>query len=123
MKLTKRELVRQQQRRTYPYGMWTTETGEEILFNRSYSPILIRHLGVYDPMPIEEHRWIHNIKYQDFFFNDGTSPFKPFGQVKRVRDLVEWIRAVFLINMPIPDNDKVWKYGSRDSRRDEDGKP
>ena len=122
-KLTKRELVRQQQRKTYPYGMWTTETGEEILFNRSYQPIFARHLGVSQPTMFTEHKWITNIKYQDFFFNDSTSPFKSFGQVKKTRDLVLGILSIFLLNTPIPDTDEVWKYGSRDSRRDQDGKP
>jgi len=115
--MSKSRVARLRERKELPYGMWTTETGTEVLFNRSYTPIWARHLGVFKPVEFTEYKWIDNIKYQDFFFNDGTSPFRPFGHVKKVRDLVTNIRDLFVADEPIPMGDKIFKYGTRDARR------
>jgi hypothetical protein len=54
-----------------PYGMYVCENGAEILFNRSYQPILGRCQGhfVY-PKP---HTWVDNIVKQVWFYDDGCS--------------------------------------------------
>jgi hypothetical protein len=56
-----------------PYGKWTCADGREVLFNRQYWPILERRPGE-KPKPAnpsERIPW----KQQDYFFDDGNSPW------------------------------------------------
>jgi hypothetical protein len=57
-----------------PYGKWTCADGREVLFNRQYWPILERRPGetAKTANPTE---WIH-WKEQDYFFDDGNSPWQ-----------------------------------------------
>jgi hypothetical protein len=59
--------------RYLPYGMWTTESGREILFNRDYVPIWERRDGG-PPIPAEKREWVAGIIKDKtiFFYKDGT---------------------------------------------------
>src|SRR5262245_43310173 len=56
-----------------PYGMWTCADGREVLFNRSYWPILERgkDLAVRAAKPGE---WIPHCE-QEWFFDDSNPPW------------------------------------------------
>jgi hypothetical protein len=55
-----------------PYGCWSTESGREILFDRSYSPICERRDGG-PPQLADPTEWVRDIVKQDWFYNDGTA--------------------------------------------------
>ena len=57
-----------------PYGKWTCADGREVLFNRQYWPILERRPGE-KAKPANPNEWVH-WKEQDYFFEDGNSPWQ-----------------------------------------------
>jgi hypothetical protein len=80
-----------------PYGQWTCANGRQVLFNRSYWPILER-TGEDGPViaanPDERIDWIK----QDYFFDDGNSPWRRgrFGNTKAAKKTLERINAVLM---------------------------
>lgn len=104
-------------RKTLPYGMWTTKTGEEVLFNRHYHPIWSRKQGEKEPTRFTETQWIKDIAQHDYFFNDGTSPFLKGKAAKQVESLLHNVLDVFISEKPIESIDNVWQYGKQGSRR------
>ena len=57
-----------------PYGLWITESGREVLFNRSYWPILERRQG--EPAkPARPSEWVEGIVQSDYFFDDWPAPW------------------------------------------------
>mgnify|MGYP000117201647 CR=1 FL=1 len=104
-------------RKALPYGMWTTKTGEEVLFNRDYDAIWVRQTGKLEPMPVKDPQWVNDVVYQDYFFNDDSSPFDPKTPAKEVRKLLDDVLDAFSSNKPVEDVDNVWKYGKRASRK------
>jgi hypothetical protein len=103
-------------RKTLPYGMWTTKVGEEILFNRKYEPIWSRTPGKVEPKHFAEPEWIKDIAHQDYFFNDGTSPFLKGKTAKNVETLLHTVLDTFISNRPVDDVIDVWAYGTKAKR-------
>jgi hypothetical protein len=55
----------------YPYGIWTTAEGREILFNRYYEPIYQRNLqSNLHPTSADMNEWVKNIVSTRHFYND-----------------------------------------------------
>jgi hypothetical protein len=96
-------------RATLPYGMWTTESGEEVLFNREYRPIWRRKLNEMPATPIKEFEWVEDIKSTKFFFDDSTSPFgktatcKVSATAKKMRFNLSKVLDFFICNQPMPN--------------------
>jgi hypothetical protein len=61
-------------RRTLPYGVWTCESGREVLFNRGYRPIWQRSGEVSQPADYNE--WVADIVKQEWFFHDSNPPWR-----------------------------------------------
>jgi len=61
----KSDLLEQEMRINYPYGMWTCTDGEQILFNRKYQPLN------------DKERLVENIdkSKEIFFYDDGSCPW------------------------------------------------
>jgi hypothetical protein len=56
------------------YGMWTTKTGREVLFNRFYEPIWERQGGDREVGPVmraDGKEWVADILTGVNFYNDG----------------------------------------------------
>jgi|SRR5271157_1427380 len=56
-----------------PYGKWTCASGREVIFNRRYRPILERQPSG-PSTPADACEWVPWVT-QDYFFNDGNSPW------------------------------------------------
>src|SRR5580765_4964173 len=56
-------------RNDLPYGIWTTEDGRQILFNRFYEPIWERRDGQ-APTPADPTEWIKGPATQHWFYGD-----------------------------------------------------
>jgi hypothetical protein len=57
-----------------PYGVWRCRAGREVLFNRSYWPILERYGGRFPAKPANPGEWIEAIVGEKFFWDDYTHP-------------------------------------------------
>lgn len=80
MKDTEKEYYRT----TYPYGKWTTKDGTEVLFNRKYQPIWMKHPdGKVSSAPRDW--WVPNIVKQEWYYNNGNRPYGD-RRLKVVRD-------------------------------------
>jgi hypothetical protein len=74
----------------WPYGEWKTSDGSLVLFNRSYSPLWIKHpdgsVERADPKA-----WIKGIVKQEFFWWDHEHPDRcPKTKCKLDRFLKSW---------------------------------
>jgi len=67
-----------------PYGAYITEQGEEILFDRGYSPILRRNADKADVRKASG--WIKHVA-QVWFYDDSNSPRGP-RRLKRTKDTI-----------------------------------
>ena len=55
-----------------PYGMYTRADGSQVLFNRSYEPMLQRDA---DGQNVHEvSGWLHDVKKEQHFYYDGNPP-------------------------------------------------
>lgn len=78
-----------------PYGCWTTGDGREVLFNRSYWPILERRPGK-PAKPARPSEWVEDIVQSEYFFDDWSAPWRSANTVCRSsqavcnRVLAEW---------------------------------
>jgi hypothetical protein len=52
-----------------PYGVWTTRTGRQVLFNRFYEPIWQREPDK-PPEPADAAEWVKEIVNQQWFYGD-----------------------------------------------------
>jgi hypothetical protein len=95
-------------RHRLPYGMWTTEAGEEVIFNRDYRPIWTRHLGVYDARPVNYDRWIDNIKHSKFFAKNHVHGLQDDATGRRIRSTLENAVIAFIHHKPVLDDTKFW---------------
>ena len=91
-----------------PYGMWVTEAGEEVIFNRDYNPIWIRHLGVYDARPVHYGKWIENIKHSKFFANNHVHGLQDNATGRRIRNALDNAVIAFIHHKPVLDDTKFW---------------
>jgi hypothetical protein len=57
-----------------PYGLWTCGDGRQVLFNRSYWPVLERH-GSGDAKAAWPGEWVA-YKSMEHFFDDWTAPWR-----------------------------------------------
>lgn len=65
--------MREYYRVAYPYGKWTTKDGAEVLFNREYQPIWVKHPdGKVDSAARDW--WVPNIVKQEWYYNDSNPP-------------------------------------------------
>jgi hypothetical protein len=79
-----REAEREYYRVTYPYGKWTTEDGTEVLFNRKYQPIWVKHPdGKVDSAARDW--WVSNIVKQEWYYDDSNRPYDD-QRLKSTRD-------------------------------------
>jgi hypothetical protein len=91
-----------------PYGMWTTEDGEEVIFNRDYRPIWSRHLGVYDARPVNYDRWIENIKDSKYFAKHYADCLGDDKTGRRSRSTLDNAVIAFIHHKPVLDDTKFW---------------
>jgi hypothetical protein len=81
--------------RRFPYGMWSTRGGREIIFDRAYHPLWQRQHGgpwrAADP-----YEWVEHIVHTEFFFpDDSRPPYQQYVEMKRLRALLlGWDRRV-----------------------------
>lgn len=59
-------------RRTLPYGIWTCESGRQVVFNREYQPILQCENGVYSYANQSE--WVKDMVKTEYLYHDGNNP-------------------------------------------------
>ena len=57
------------------YGFWTTADGREVLFNRSYWPILEHHPGA-PAKAARPSEWVDGIIRSEYFFDDWSAPWR-----------------------------------------------
>lgn len=57
-----------------PYGIWTTEEGRELLFNRDYKPIWERN-GKESVEQADRSEWVKGIDGQSWFYGDHNPPW------------------------------------------------
>jgi len=69
---------------TLPYGKWTTKDGTEVLFNRKYQPIWVKHFDRKADIAALDW-WVPNIVKQEWYYNDGNPPYGD-RRLKRTRD-------------------------------------
>lgn len=69
-----------------PYGLWTCESGREVLFNRFYEPIRQCEPGG-SPADADPQEWVPWDK-QQWFYDDGTRTKR----AAATRALNEWLR-------------------------------
>lgn len=65
----------QPMRLSLPYGKWFCENGKEILFNRDYLPIWMKDKAG-KVHQIEPDTWVEDIVRSEFYFDDGSTPWK-----------------------------------------------
>ena len=58
-----------------PYGRWITNDGREVLFNRSYWPILERRPGA-PAKAARPSEWVEDIVQSEYFFDDWSAPWR-----------------------------------------------
>jgi hypothetical protein len=79
-----REAEKEYYRVTLPYGKWTTEDGTEVLFNRKYQPIWVKHPdGKVDSAARDW--WVSNIVKQEWYYDDSNRPYGD-RRLKRTHD-------------------------------------
>jgi hypothetical protein len=59
-----------------PYGAWTCAGGREVMFNRSYWPILERSPPAFKTKVARAGEWIDHIKGCKYFFDDYSAPWR-----------------------------------------------
>src|SRR5262249_50750151 len=73
-----------------PYGKWTCADGREVIFNRSYSPILERRPGE-GAKPANPGEWVESIVADESFWEDIDGPRTNPGALDRVNAiLADW---------------------------------
>lgn len=65
---------RDQIRLEMPYGMWATEEGTKVLFNRKYQPIWAKYPSGQIVKP-DPNWWVQNIVTQEYYYDDGCPPY------------------------------------------------
>lgn len=80
-----REAEKEYYRVTLPYGKWTTEDGTEVLFNRKYQPIWVKHPNKKANIAAPDW-WVPGIVKQEFYYDESNSPYNR--RSKRTRDSV-----------------------------------
>ena len=78
-----REAEKEYYRVTLPYGKWTTEDGTEVLFNRKYQPIWVRHTNKKADIAALDW-WVPGIVKQEFYYDESNPPYGR--RLKRTRD-------------------------------------
>lgn len=61
-------------RLTLPYGMWTTEQGTKVLFNRNYQPIWVMQPSG-EVTEANRDWWVPDIVTQEWYYNDDCPPY------------------------------------------------
>ena len=89
-----------------PYGIWTTEDGREVLFNRDYQPIWQRRSGE-PPEPADRKEWVKGILSQRWFYKDGTPESQKHARGAAI--LAEW-------GVRVPDRTDVEPWRMRRDR-------
>lgn len=74
-----------------PYGIWTTEDGREVLFNRGYVPIWERSREQKIAVPANPREWVKKIATQDWFYDDSNAPY---GERPNKRSLMRCVRVL-----------------------------
>jgi hypothetical protein len=75
----------------FPYGMWTTSSGRQVIFSRGYTPLWERlpngRCQAADPT-----EWVEDIMRDEFFFwQDALPPYLEYRGMKRLRTLLgDW---------------------------------
>ena len=76
----------------FPYGMWTTGSGRQLIFDRSYTPLWER-LPDGTCRAADPYEWVENIVRDEFFFwnYELIFPYRSYREMKRLRAvLVDW---------------------------------
>ena len=75
-----------------PYGMYICKNGAEVLYNRSYQPIIGRCGGVFVYPDLNS--WVGDVAKQVWFYDDGCSARRN----KKTRDRCKEVLEVFKRN-------------------------
>lgn len=54
-----------------PYGVWTLQNGDKVLFNRRYRPIALLRNGASSAVLVGPNQWIRGITDEQWFYHDG----------------------------------------------------
>jgi hypothetical protein len=75
----------------FPYGMWTTGSGRQLIFDRDYRPLWER-LPDGTCQAADPREWVEDITRREFFFwNDLIDPYQDYKGMKRLRAIcVSW---------------------------------
>jgi hypothetical protein len=76
----------------FPYGMWTTSNGRQVIFDRAYRPLWERSIGVVRNADASE--WVRDIAYSQFFFDDGQLPYRQCAGMKQLRRVLATWRLI-----------------------------
>lgn len=71
-----------------PYGLWVCENGREVLFDRSYRPLLERSASDATVELANGDEWIKGIKNTAWFYSDGTP--EPEKRKNAIAALKKW---------------------------------
>jgi hypothetical protein len=85
-----------------PYGIWTTQDGREILFNRFYEPIWQRTEGQ-PPTPADPAEWVTDIRSQKWFHEDAGSNRETVAKQAGIKALTDW-------GLPVPDKAEINQF-------------
>ena len=114
-----------------PYGRWTTSDRREVLFNRSYWPVLERRPGE-RAKAARPSEWVDDIVQSDYFFDDWSVPWRSTNKAcqsslaacnkvlrewgmpplppmpSKRRSSIEVISLAYLVREPIPARVNPW---------------
>jgi hypothetical protein len=87
---TRKKMSYDEWRDRCPYGAWRCADGREVLFNRSYMPIIERRPGE-QARPANPNEWIESIVGEEHFWTDYEHPqyrADTLGDVNQI--LIDW---------------------------------
>jgi hypothetical protein len=92
-----------------PYGKWTCADGREVIFNRSYWPILERQPGE-QAKPARPGEWVESIVEDEQFWDDYSGPRTNVDTLARVNAiLAEWGLPALPPAPPEPLKSKLYR--------------
>lgn len=79
MKVKKADLLENEIRNNYPYGMWLLYSGKKVLFNRNY-----------EPLP-DKAEWLLDIDKTDevHFYDDSSAPWQSVRKYMIYQDILK----------------------------------
>lgn len=95
-----------------PYGIWTCESGRQVLFNRGYCPILERDGPDAPARAANPKEWV-SFKDQKWFFSDSDTPWGAFVPARQRRKALARVLDI-LESWGVPDPPKMPRRQPKD---------